>query len=125
MKLNRGKCVNLTMNRGSSNIQFLDGATMKRESAPAYLGTILTDLANNGTEISNRVSKAIAIVNELGIFWNRGEHHHNMTTKGLRCNHQNPIIIRLRNNRTNTARATQHERFPDEKNQKNPSDSTY
>jgi hypothetical protein len=50
---------------------------MTREKAAEYLGTILTDAANNGVETNNRISKATWTANELGIFWNKA----NTTTK--------------------------------------------
>jgi hypothetical protein len=46
---------------------------MKTATQAEYLGTILTDTANNGPEISNRISKATATTNKLGIFWNKAQ----------------------------------------------------
>jgi hypothetical protein len=71
MKLNRGTCINLTMNQQSSSIKFSDGTLMKREATAEYLGTILSDSANNGIDINNRISKATGTANKSGIFGNK------------------------------------------------------
>ena len=52
MKLNMGKCVNLTINRHQSSIKFLDGTPVPRKSHASYLGATLTDSVDNHKEIN-------------------------------------------------------------------------
>jgi hypothetical protein len=71
MRPNREKWVNLKMNQNQASIKFKDCTSMKREDRAAYLVSILTDTANNGTEVTNRISKANSTANKLGLFWQK------------------------------------------------------
>ena len=47
MKLDLGKCINLTLNRNQSSVKFPDGAPVPRKTQAVYLGALLTDSANS------------------------------------------------------------------------------
>lgn len=73
MKLNFGKCINLTMNRKISTVKFRDGTKVPRLNKAIYLGSLLTDTANNTAELANRIAMTNKTAHQLKIFWNKAK----------------------------------------------------
>ena len=73
MKLNLGKCINLTINRKQSNIRFLDDTLFPRSAQAKYLGTLLTDSVDNAAEVTNRIADVRATCAKLRLFWNKAK----------------------------------------------------
>ena len=76
LKLNYGKCVNLTANQRVSSVRFSPtgpaaGSLVPRKSSASYLGTLLTDSFNNKAEVANRLTDCIATCNRLKLFWKK------------------------------------------------------
>jgi len=71
MKLNMGKCVDLTINRHQSSIQFLDGTPVPRKFHASYLGATLTDSVDNHKEIMQRLGAVNATALQLQPFWSQ------------------------------------------------------
>ena len=71
MKLNMGKCVNLTINRHQSSIKFLDGTPVPRKSHASYLGATLTDSVDNHKEIMQRLGAVNATALQLQPLWSQ------------------------------------------------------
>ena len=76
LKLNYGKCVNLTANQRVSSVRFSSdgpaaGRLVPRQRSATYLGTLLTDTFDNKAEIANRLGDCIATCNRLKIFWKK------------------------------------------------------
>ena len=71
MKLNLGKCINITANRKQSTIRFIDGTVDPRKPRATYLGAILIEDFNNTAEIHNRISDCTNTANKLKLFWNK------------------------------------------------------
>ena len=73
MKLNYDKCVNLTSNRKKSSVKFKNGDLVPRKTKATYLGTILTEKADNRTEINNKIAECASTANKLKLFWNKAD----------------------------------------------------
>ena len=73
MKLNYGKCINLTTNRKTSTIKYLDGTKVPRDSRAVYLGSLLTDTVSNTAEINNRTAMTMRTFKQLKIFWDKAD----------------------------------------------------
>ena len=76
LKLNYGKCVNLTANQRVSSVRFSPdgpaaGRLVPRQRSATYLGTLLTDTFDNTAEIANRLGDCIATCNRLKVFWKK------------------------------------------------------
>ncbi len=52
------------MNRKTPTVKFQDGSKAPRKDKATYLGTILTDIANNNSEINNRIGDVINTANK-------------------------------------------------------------
>ena len=71
MKLNYGKCINMTTNRKTSTIKYLDGTKVPRDSRAVYIGSLLTDTVSNTAEINNRIAMTMKTFRQLKIFWDK------------------------------------------------------
>ena len=71
LKLNYDKCINLTLHQRQSSIKYLDGTHVPRKREATYLGTLLSDSANNHREVSNRLAAALATCNRMKLFWDK------------------------------------------------------
>ena len=69
MKLNLGKCINLTLNRNQSSVKFLDGTAVPRKTQAIYLGALLTDSADNHKEVIRRIGTVQATIKHLHPLW--------------------------------------------------------
>ena len=69
MKLNLGKCINLTLNRNQSSVKFLDGTAVPRKTQAIYLGALLTDSADNHKEVIRRIGIVQATIKQLHPLW--------------------------------------------------------
>ena len=69
LNLNYQKFMNLTSNRRTSTIQYADGSPVPRQHRAVYLGTILTEAADNSAELQNRLALAIRTCSQLKLFW--------------------------------------------------------
>ena len=59
LNLNYRKCIkriNLTANQRTSTIKYADGSPVPRQHRAVYLGTILTEAADNSAELQNRLA---------------------------------------------------------------------
>ena len=69
LNLNYQKFINLTTNRRTSTIQYADGSPVPLQHRAVYLGTILTEAADNSAELQNRLALAIRTCFQLKLFW--------------------------------------------------------
>ena len=74
LKLNYGKCINITANQRISSVSFsrtgpAEGQLVPRKRAAVYLGSLLTDSFDNKAEIFNRLGDCIATANRMKLFW--------------------------------------------------------
>ena len=73
MSLNYDKCINLTLNQGTSSVKYIDGTLVPRKHEATYLGSILTDTVDNHREVCNRIADATVTCNRLKLFWNKAQ----------------------------------------------------
>ena len=73
MELNYRKCINMTTNRKTSTIKYLDGTKVPRDSRAVYLGSLLTDTVSNTAEINNRTAMTMRTFKQLKIFWDKAD----------------------------------------------------
>ena len=76
LKLNCGKCVNLTANQRTLFVRFSPhgpaaARPVLRQRSATYSGTLLTDTVDNKAEIANRLGDCIATCNRLKILWTK------------------------------------------------------
>jgi len=73
LNLNYDKCINLTLHQKQSSVKYLDGTLVPRKHEAIYLGTLLSDSANNQREVLNRLAAAMAMAtrNRLKVFWDK------------------------------------------------------
>ena len=69
MKLNLGKCINMTLNRNQSSVKFLDGAAVPRKTQAVYLGALLTDSTDYRKEVIRRVGAVHSTIKKLHPLW--------------------------------------------------------
>ena len=67
LNLNYDKCINLTLHQKQSTVKYLDGTLVPRKHEAIYLGTLLSDSANNQREVLNRLAAAMATCNRLKV----------------------------------------------------------
>ena len=70
LSLNKDKCFYIGMN-GTANIHFKDGTKIKKTDNIMYLGGTITENASRNSEVSSRMSKALATCHKLKIFWRK------------------------------------------------------
>jgi len=68
MKLNLGKCINMTLNRNQSSVKFLDGAAVPRKTQAVYLGALLTDSADDRKR-SHKTRWSCSTIKKLHPLW--------------------------------------------------------
>ena len=73
MKINFGKCINLTANGKQSNFEFLDGTRVPRKDKATYLGAILSVHFDNKSELDSRIAAVNVTANKLKLFWHKAE----------------------------------------------------
>ena len=71
LNLNYDKCINLTLHQKQSSVKYLDGTPVPRKHEALYLGTLLSDSANNQWDVLNRLAEAMATCNRLKVFWDK------------------------------------------------------
>ena len=80
MKLNYGKCINMTTNRKTSTIKYLDGTKVPRDSRAVYLGSLLTDTVSNTAEIHDIIAMTMKTFRQPKIFWDKANTNHTIKT---------------------------------------------
>ena len=68
MKLNKEKCLTITMN-GNSHTHFEDGTHLKNVLDAKYLGISLEERASNKPDLNARISSTLATITALKFFW--------------------------------------------------------
>ena len=73
LKLNKGKCIEVTNKEGESRVHFEGGQEMKRSSSTNYLGTTINARADPAKEVNRRITMARAAEARMQSFWREGK----------------------------------------------------
>ena len=75
LKLNKGKCIEVTNKSGENRVHFEGGEEVKRSTSANYLGTTINARADPAKEVNRRLTMARAAEAKMQSFWREGKLH--------------------------------------------------
>ena len=72
MSVKYGKCINLTLNHGTSSIKYVGGTLVPHKPAATYLGSLLTDTVDNHREVCNHMQMLLPHATDK-LVWNKAQ----------------------------------------------------